>query len=368
MRVLVVTPRYAPEMGGVENHVREVARRLLADVDITVLTTDASGALAPADTIDGVPVVRVRAWPRQRDYHFAPGLWRVITRGRWDLVHVQSYHTAVAPLAMLASNHARLPFVLSFHGGGHSSAFRTGLRGVQRAVLRPLLARARRLIAVARFEARFFSAKLGIPMDRFVVIPNGSDLPEPSAHARELRQSGPRVIATVGRLEKYKGHQRVVEAMPEVLAEEPDVVLEVVGSGPYRAEIESLIKRLGLADHVRIRSISPSDRAGMADALASYSLLVSMSDFETHPLSVVEALSVGCPALVAETSGLLEIAEQGLARAVPLDAPASEIARAIVEELREPRAVPPVELPTWDQCAAGLLGVYRSVLEGGVRA
>ena len=364
MRVLVVTPRYVPQMGGVENHVREVTRRLRERADITVLTTDNTGRLDATGTVDGVPVMRVPAYPRGRDYHFAPGLWRSITRGEWDLVHVQSYHTAVAPLAMLASLRSRVPFVLTFHGGGHSSAIRTSARGVQRALLRPLLARAKRLIAVARFEARFFSEALRIPLERFVVIPNGSDLPAPSETARASRTQGPRVIASVGRLEKYKGHQRVVAALPEVLAAEPDVRLEVVGTGPYQTEIEALAARLGVAKSVRVRSIPPSDRQAMADALASYSLMVSMSDFETHPLAVIEALSVGCPVLVAETSGLLEIAEDGLARSLPLDAPANEIARAIIAELRHPRAATAVSLPTWDMCASELAEVYAEAVGG----
>ena len=362
MRVLVVTPRYMPQMGGVENHVREVARRLHERADITVLTTDNTGRLEPTDSIDGVPVVRVPAYPRGRDYHIAPGLWSVITRGEWDLVHVQSYHTAVAPLAMIASLRARVPFVLTFHGGGHSSGIRTSARAVQQALLRPLLARARRLIAVAHFEARFFSEKLGIPYDRFVVIPNGSDLPAPSQDALASRTEGARVIASVGRLEKYKGHHRVVAALPDVVAAEPDVVLEIVGTGPYQAEIEALAARLGVADHVRVRSISPSDRQAMADALASYSLMVSMSDFETHPLAVVEALSAGCPVLVAGNSGLLEIAEDGLARALPTDASSATIAAAIVDELRHPEPARRVELPAWDACADAVFDVYRDAV------
>lgn len=362
MRVLVVTPRYMPQMGGVENHVREVVRRLGDGVHATVLTTDNTGALASSEMIDGVDVVRVPAWPRERDYHFAPGLWRVITRGEWDLIHIQSYHTAVAPVAMLAALRARIPYVLTFHGGGHSSAVRTRIRGIQRALLRPLLARARRLIAVARFEAGFFSEKLGIPMDRFVVIPNGSDLPAPHAEKTRNGVDASRVVGSVGRLEKYKGHQRVVAAMPEVFASEPDVVLEVLGTGPYHDEIVALAERLGVSDRVSVTSVPPSDRQAMADRLASYALFVSMSDFETHPLAVIEALSVGCPVLVAETSGLLELAEDGLARSLPLDATTTDIAAAIIEELRTPRPRVPVELPTWDECAEKIRSVYAAVL------
>ena len=54
LRVLMVTPRFFPFMGGVENHVYEVARRLARqNVDITVLTTDTSGQLPTDELADG---------------------------------------------------------------------------------------------------------------------------------------------------------------------------------------------------------------------------------------------------------------------------------------------------------------------------
>src|SRR4051794_2271710 len=69
LRLLFVTPRYLPFIGGVENHVYQVARRLVQrGVDVTVLTTDTTGTLEPRETLEGVKVQRVRAFPADRDY------------------------------------------------------------------------------------------------------------------------------------------------------------------------------------------------------------------------------------------------------------------------------------------------------------
>src|SRR5438552_13435202 len=104
LRVLMVAARYFPIIGGVETHVYEVARRLArASVEVTVLTTDLSGQLPTVEESEGVQIRRVRAWPKNKDYYLAPGIYRIITQGRWDLVHCQGYHTMVAPLAMLAA-------------------------------------------------------------------------------------------------------------------------------------------------------------------------------------------------------------------------------------------------------------------------
>src|SRR5919201_3244327 len=172
-RVVMVTPRFHPEVGGVETHVYETGRRLVAQgVDLTVLPPERRGALPAVEMLDGIRVRRVRAWPADRDYRFAPGILRALARERCDVVHCQGYHTLVAPLAMLAAIAGGTPLIVSFHSGGHSSLLRHRLRAVHQRALRPLLTRARRLIAVSRFEAELFQRRLRIPLSRYVIIPN----------------------------------------------------------------------------------------------------------------------------------------------------------------------------------------------------
>ena len=360
LRVLMVTPRFFPAIGGVETHVDQVARRMAqAGAVVTVLTTDRSGTLPRREERDGVTIERVRAWPAERDYYFAPGVCRVIARGDWDLVHCQSYHTFVAPLAMLAALRAGLPYVVTFHGGGHSSRLRNAIRGAQWAALRPLLARATRLVAIAQFEIALYGQRLRLPPERFVFIPNGADLP---VAPQPLPGGGP-LIASVGRLERYKGHQRVIAALPKVVEQCPDVRLRIVGTGPYEPELRRLAQKLGVAQRVEIGGIAPTDRQGMAAVLGSAALVALLSEYETHPIAALEALAVGRPVLVADSSGLGELAAQGLARAVPLGSSSAQVAAAILEQLRQPLVPPSIALPTWDDCATQLLALYHSILK-----
>jgi glycogen synthase len=360
LRVLLVTARYFPYMGGVENHVYQVARRLgHVGVDVTVLTTDPSGRLPAIEQLDGVKIQRVRAWPAKRDYYFAPGIYRVITRGSWDIVHCMCYHTLVAPLAMLVAFHAKVPYVVTFHGGGHSSRLRNAFQGTQIAMLRPLLARAERLIATARFEIEFFGKRLHLSDERFVYIPNGSDLADVAQLTPAITRG--KLIISVGRLERYKGHHRVLAALPKVLEQEPDVHLWIAGAGPYESALRRMARKLGVADHVEIRMIPAADRQIMASELSRATVMTLLSEYETHPMAVLEALTLGCSVLVADTSGLHELAEQGLVRAIPLESTAEEVATALLRQLREPLVMPQLTLPTWDSCASELLNLYCSL-------
>src|ERR1022692_264251 len=93
LRVLLVAARYFPYMGGLETHVYEVGRRLArVGVEVTILTTDLDGHLPTFEEVEGVQIRRVRAWPSNRDYYFAPAIYRIIINGQWDLIHCQGYH------------------------------------------------------------------------------------------------------------------------------------------------------------------------------------------------------------------------------------------------------------------------------------
>src|SRR5579864_2788345 len=94
LRVLMVVARYFPyPQGGLMTHVYQVARRLVdMGVEVTLLTTDVSGRLPVLEESEGIIIRRVRAWPTNKDYYFAPGVYRVIASRQWDLVHCQGYH------------------------------------------------------------------------------------------------------------------------------------------------------------------------------------------------------------------------------------------------------------------------------------
>ncbi len=362
LRILQVTARYPPYIGGVESHVYQVSRRLAhKGLQVGVLTTDPQGNLAPYEVQDGVKIQRVRAWPAHGDYYFAPAIYRSILRGNWDLLHIQSYHTFVPPIAMLASRQARIPYVVTFHGGGHSSKLRGSVRTLQRKMLRPLLNDAARLITVAEFETPFYSRELHIPLERFCLIPNGADLPDRPRPASKIQ--GMPLIVSVGRLERYKGHQRLIEAMPALVQAVPNVHLWIAGSGPYESTLLKMAKRYGVEDRVDIHAVPGSARVKMAEELSRASVAVLLSEFETHPLAILEAISLGIPAIVSDTSGLHELAEKGLAQAIPLSSSAEQIAAVIAAQIRQPQLPRPFHLPTWDDCADRLIDLYQEVVK-----
>src|SRR5260221_7400756 len=149
LRVLMVCPRYLPEVGGTEIHVHEVARRLsgLGSFEITVLATDRSRRLPRQEVVEGISGLRVPAWPRRRDYYLAPGIAAVIRQRRWDLVHCQGIHTPVPLLAMISARRRGIPYLVTLHTGGPSARLRNPMPNTQSPAGRPLGRKAPSLFA-----------------------------------------------------------------------------------------------------------------------------------------------------------------------------------------------------------------------------
>jgi glycosyltransferase involved in cell wall biosynthesis len=251
---------------------------------------------------------------------------------------------------------------VTFHGGGHSSWLRRRLRRTQWALLRPLLARANRLVAIARFEIDLYGAALNIPRERFALIPTGIDVTT-NDPVSPSENRGAAVIASVGRLERYKGHHRLIEALPEILHSQPDVRVWIAGTGPYEDALKRMARRRGVADRVEIRAVPAHDERAMTAELSRVALVVLLSDRETLPIAVLEALAARRPVLVTYAQGLDELADRGLVCAISLESSPREIAAAVLQQLHDPFVPAHVDLPTWDDCADRHLEMYASLMQ-----
>lgn len=103
---------------------------------------------------------------------------------------------------------------------------------------------------------------------------------------------------TVGSFAKYKGQDLLVEAWPSVRDEHPNAQLKLVGTGyPQSLEETSGVEILGYVDD-------------LPGTLASASLYVQPSRMDNFPVSVLEALRAGLPAVVTEATGNKTLIEQ----------------------------------------------------------
>jgi len=117
------------------------------------------------------------------------------------------------------------------------------------------LRKAEAVIAVSSFTRDELIHRKVRP-DRIHVITNGVNLkrfspgPKDSEILASHNIKGKKVLLTVARMEQRKGHDKVIEALPQILAVIPDIVYLIVGKGCYLERVKALTKSLGLEDKV----------------------------------------------------------------------------------------------------------------------
>ena len=155
----------------------------------------------------------------------------------------------------------------------------------------PLLRRSNGLVGVSHFEVETWAQRLRIQPERIRLIRNGAEPLPVGTSPPEV--TGSPLICCVGRLDRLKGHQRVIVAMPALLDLEPDARLAVVGRGGFERELRRLAARLRVEDAVTFTSFDATQREALGALVRSSDVVALMSDFEAHPVAVMEAVARG---------------------------------------------------------------------------
>lgn len=241
MKILQVTPRYPPQSGGVETHVREISERLVdCGHDVTVITTDAGADGFRRERRNGVRVRRLRGVAPGGAMHICPQVTRAVRQADADVVHAHNYHSFPLFFAALGVGDRRFVVTPHYHGASASSV-RDRLLSLYQPLGRWAVRRADRVVAVSEWERSHLEGDFGVDA---TVIPNGLEIDRFAS--AEATERGRPYILTVGRLEEYKGVQHAIRALSEL----PEYDILVAGSGDYRDELEQIAARADVSDRV----------------------------------------------------------------------------------------------------------------------
>ena len=359
-RLLVLASTYPRWSGDPEpGFVHELARRLVARFDVSVIAPHAAGA-ATRETMDGVDV---------RRYHYAPARWATLVHGggivanlrraRWKWLLLPGFFLSMAWALVRALRESapavvhvhwlipqglvaglllqRTPWLVTSHG-----ADLFALRGgIFRALKRFVLSRASATSVVSaamRDELR----QLGVDPSRIAVEPMGVDLDGLFVPDNGIPRSRDGLLF-VGRLVEKKGVRHLVEAMPRVLEARPGVTLDIAGFGPEAAQLQSLVEKLGLQSCVRF--LGAQTQAQLVDRYRRAALFVApfvqaaSGDQEGLGLVAIEAAGCGCPLVLGAVPAARDVLH-GLDIGEFVDATdIAALASVIVRALQEPRVV-----------------------------
>jgi glycosyltransferase involved in cell wall biosynthesis len=317
VKILMLSDYFHPHLGGVEEAVRMVSRRLVDrghEVHVIALNTD---GVADREVLDGIvvhraPTVELTRWLGLQcalPVGAPPLLLRLAREVEPDLIHTHNLFFSTSLLAVGLKQVVRRPLVTTLQLGAMDRVgglSRLLVDRYERTAGRLILAASDRVIAVSHAVAEH-GRRLGCRPDRIRVVPNGVDLERYRADGAPAAPGPRRRIAVVGRLIFNKGPQYLVEAAPKILARHPDVEFVMVGDGPLRESLERTIAKRGLGHAFTFLGL----RRDVGAILSTCALLVRPSLTEGLPLAVLEAMACGLPVVATPVGGTAEVVEHG---------------------------------------------------------
>lgn len=150
----------------------------------------------------------------------------------------------------------------------------------------------------------------GISKKQISVIYNAFEVPDNIANRdvlRQLMQLNNKVIISVGRLVPWKGFKTLIEIMPQLVGEFPNITLFIVGSGPQEKILEDLIEHHNLQNHVRL--VGQLDHETLMRYLKASDLFVLNTFYEGFSHQLLECMALEVPIVTTEVGGNPELIE-----------------------------------------------------------
>lgn len=237
--------------------------------------------------------------PLQNAAAFATRALQLAMSRRFDAVFCG--HLYMAPLAAMIGRMIGRPLWLQVHGIEAWS--RPGI------ALRRATAGAALVTSVSRYTRRRLLQWSDIAPERVRVLPNtvaASFQPRVRSAklAARLGLAGRRIVLTVGRMssaERYKGHERVMAALPLVAHHYPDVAYLVVGGGDDLPRLNALAHSSGIGSRVVFTGAVPADE--LADYFALADVFAMPSTGEGFGIVFLQAAASGLPVIGCSSDG-----------------------------------------------------------------
>lgn len=294
--ILFITRKHPPSVGGMQN----LSYRLTTGVsDQTTAYTISWGG-----SQGWLPLFVIWAFMRAL---------AAFIRSHVTLIHLGD--PVLAPLGIILRAFGRVPVVINAHGLDvvYPHPF-------YQALIPACLRRLERVICISTYTEEE-CIRRGVPAERCVVIPPGITVGEYAIALPDNKRdawltswgvSSPNqhILLTVGRLVQRKGLTPFVsEALPLLVAQRQDWVHLIIGDGPERAAIETVVEAQGLSRHVRLLGHLDDKALRAAYALADVFVMPNvpiLGDPEGFGVVTLEARAAGTPIVAADLEGISE--------------------------------------------------------------
>jgi glycosyltransferase involved in cell wall biosynthesis len=246
-----------------------------------------------------------------------------------DIVHAHGFKADI--YAYFALRNRGVSLVSTCHTWYDNDPVVTLYGKLDRFILRSYAA----VVAVSD-EVRDRLIQSGVGADKVRIIKNGIDVQRfgkaaPSLRSYDGQLDGP-IVGLVGRLSREKGIEVFLQAASRVVEEIPDARFVVVGEGPEREHLDSLIDELKLRKNAELLG----RRDDMPSVYTSFDIMVSSSHQEGLPMVVLEGMASGLPLVATSVGDVPRVIEKGVSGVLVSPGDSDSLAANVASLLRDP--------------------------------
>lgn len=324
MKILILAMKYFPASGGTATYAHNLARGL-AEIGHEVLLVAPFYKRDYSD--EGKPYRVLRLSQAQlglgqfRIFWTANNIKKIIQDFRPDVVWASTY-AGCRVLGLLDINPIQIGTI---HGGGIQRAF-TSWNPLKRYTDHAgwkFMRRASAMITVSQEAKKLVTASIkdDVITSKFQVVYNGIEFePERTVIKQDALERQPelaqrKIILTVGRLVKAKGHDVVIRALSEIKKVYPNILYVIAGEGVEKESLQALAQSLSLDDHVHFAGYVDAVRLEEWYALCDIFVLAgrwTSSFVEGFGLVLIEAAIRGKPVIGTRIGGIPEAIHDGV--------------------------------------------------------
>lgn len=231
-----------------------------------------------------------------------------------SILHSHDWLTGFASIAVQSD--LGYPLVVTIHaterGRGRGYLMSHLQRNIDQAEQR-LIHQADRVIVCSRYMSTELHNFFDTPLEDMSIVPNGVNIAglkivedvAPAEFRARYVAPGDKLVFSVSRLVHEKGIHRLVEAVPLIQHECPNVCLVIAGRGPEAEHLQSFAQNLGIGDRVNFIGFVSDEARNLLFKVADCAVFPSL--YEPFGIVALEAMALGCPVVASDVGGLSEV-------------------------------------------------------------
>jgi len=379
MKILQTPARFYPHAGGVENYVFYLSRELVKlGHEVTVLCANEPKS-EEEEFLDGVRVRRIPYIGKIANTNITPRLPIEIMREEFDLVHTHLPTPWSADWSALASALRGRPVVLTHHSDIVGQGRMNYVAKIYNNINLKFVLNSASKIIVANPKVVESSQYLSRHSNKIKIIPIGVDVERfrPIDYL-EKESPGEKTVLFISVLDKFhefKGLDRLLMAMVNVVEEVPKAKLIVGGDGELLSHYKNMASSIGLKERVEFPGYIPEDEIVKLYNRCDLFVLPSISaSQETFGMVLLEAMACARPVVGTEIVGVAEVVKRRGAGLIVQSGDEKALARAIIkllkdEDLRLRMGAAGREIVernySWSEVALKMEALYEGLIKGG---